>query len=98
VLAVSNVVPLHGGEPVDLVDALVDGVQREAARRAVRRHCEIAIVAAFDLGDPAHAVSQLREAIAVINALSLEPPPAPLSRYGRRTPEATNRERSGHEG
>jgi hypothetical protein len=62
--------------PVNLAAALVDGIEKEAARRAVRRHCEIAIVAAFDLDDPAHALKQLRKAIAVINTLALDEPSA----------------------
>jgi hypothetical protein len=69
----SNVVNIATGERVDLAGALVDGINHEAARRAVRRHVEVAIVAAFDLNDPLHAISQLRDAIAVINTLALEP-------------------------
>jgi hypothetical protein len=72
---VSNVVRLPTSHTrIDLADALVDGINHETARRAVRRHCEIAIVAAFDMHDPLHAVSQLRDAIAVINTLTLNEP------------------------
>jgi hypothetical protein len=71
----NNVVDIATRERIDLAGALVDGINHEAARRAVRRHVEVAIVAAFDLNDPVHAVSQLRDAIAVINTLALEPEP-----------------------
>jgi hypothetical protein len=60
--------------PVDLAGALVDGVNREAARTTVRKACDVAIIAAFDLDQPVYAISQLRDAIAVINTLLLDDP------------------------
>jgi hypothetical protein len=61
---------------VDLATALVDGINHEAARQTVRKACDAAVFAAFDMNDPLHAISQLRDAIAVINTLSLDEPPA----------------------
>jgi hypothetical protein len=71
---VTNVVRLHMRAPVDLAGALVDGINHEAARQTVRKACDAAVLAAFDLNDPRHAISQLRDAIAVLNTLALEPP------------------------
>jgi hypothetical protein len=78
---VSNVIDIssRGTTTVDLSGALVESVNREAARRTVRQACDAAVFAAFEMNDPVHAISQLRDAVAVINALSLNDQPREAS-------------------